>query len=214
MDLTGFGIAGIQYSQNLTFNKYKETYSEKIPVSFNINDMKSSLRYGGARGTLFQVQFFNPVNGTATLDIPVKVRAASLPESQLGVIPVFYFGRAIKYAGDRQFAPWQVTVINDEDFLIRNSLEEWSNAINALERNIRDLPGSEASLYKSNATVLQYSKTGEVLREYTFRGIWPSAITPIDLDWGGQDTIEEFQVQFEYDNYEVTGGITGNAGGA
>lgn len=183
-------------------------------MSFNINSFKSNMRFGGARPTLFQVQIFNPVNGIANLDIPFKVKATSLPGSFLGTIPLFYFGRAIKFAGDREFQPWDVTVMNDEDFLIKDSLEEWSNRINALERNIRDLPGSEASLYKSEAVVYQYSKTGEILREYTFRGIWPSVVSPIGLDWGAQNQIQEFPVTFEYDSYEVTGGRTGTGGGA
>lgn len=183
-------------------------------MAFNINDIRSQLTFGGARGTLFQVQIQNPVNAAATLKIPFQCRAASIPEHQLGTIMVPYFGRMLKLAGDRQFQPWQVTVINDEDFKIRNGIEEWSNRINKLQGNIRDLPGSEAALYKSQAQVVQYSKTGERIREYQFSGIWPSMITPIQLDWGAQDTIQEFMVVFEYDWFEVNGGTTGNGGGA
>ena len=181
---------------------------------FDINLFKSSLKYGGARPTQFLVQIFNPVNNVAGLDTPTKVKATSLPGSFLGTIPVMYFGRAIKFAGDRQIQPWEVTIINDEDFLIRNAYEEWSNKINALERNIRDLPGSEASLYKSDAIVYQLSRTGEKLREYTFRGVWPSAIMPISLSWDAENQIEEFGVTFEVDSFEVTGGSTGTGGGA
>jgi hypothetical protein len=183
-------------------------------MAFNINDIRSQLTFGGARPTLFLVQIQNPVNADANSKIPFQCRAASLPESQLGTIMVPYFGRLLKLAGDRQFQPWGVTVINDEDFKIRNSFEEWSNRINKLQGNIRDLPGSEAALYKSQAQVVQLSKTGERIREITFNGIWPSMISDIQLDWGAQDTIQEFQVQFEYDWYEITGGNTGDAGGA
>ena len=179
-------------------------------MTFNINAIRAGLRQGGARGTLFQAQIFNPVNNLASLDMPIKIRAASLPESSLGTIPVYYFGRAIKFAGDRTFAPWVVTIINDEDFLIRNALEEWSNAINSLEGNIRKLSGPQASLYKSQAQVVQFGKTGTILREVTFKGIWPSMITPIQLDWQATDQIEEYQVQFQYDTFEVTGGNTGS----
>ncbi len=183
-------------------------------MTFDINRFKSSLKFGGARPTNFQVQIFNPVNNIAGLDTPMKVKAASLPGSFIGTIPVMYFGRAIKFAGDRQIQPWEVSIINDEDFLIRNAMEEWSNRINALERNIRDLPGSEASLYKADAIVVQFSKTGETLREYTFRGIWPSQITPIGVSWEAENQIEEFGVTFEVDTFEVTGGSTGDGGGA
>jgi hypothetical protein len=131
----------------------------------------------------------------------------------LGIIEVPYFGRRIKMAGDRTFADWSVTVINDEDFLIRNAMEEWSNKINSLQGNLRQFGAASPLLYKANAQVTQFSKTGTPIRTYQFNGIFPSAIAPIDLDWSATDQIEEFTVTFQYDWWEVAGGITGNAGG-
>lgn len=177
-------------------------------MAFNINEMRSQLVYGGARQNLFQVRIDNPANSSANFKTPFMVQAAQIPESQLGVIPVFYFGRQMKLAGDRTFGDWTVNVINDEDFLIRNAMEEWSNRINRLERNVRDI-----DRYKTNATVIQYGKDGTKIREYKFNGIFPSVISPIELDWGTTDQIETFQVTFSYDYWTVSGGTTGNAGG-
>jgi hypothetical protein len=178
-------------------------------MAFNINEMRSQLVYGGARQNLFQVRINNPANASGDLKTPFMVQAAQIPESQLGVIPVFYFGRQMKLAGDRTFGDWTVTIINDEDFLIRNAMEEWSNRINRLERNVRDI-----NRYKTNATVIQYAKDGTPIREYRFDGIFPSVISPIELDWGNQDQIESFQVTFTYDYWTVSGGTTNNAGGS
>ena len=177
-------------------------------MAFNINDMRSQLVYGGARQNLFQVRINNPANASGDLKTPFMVQGAQIPESQLGVIPVFYFGRQMKLAGDRTFGDWTVTVINDEDFLIRNAMEEWSNRINRLERNIRDI-----NRYKTNATVIQYAKDGTAIREYKFDGIFPSIISPIELDWATTDQIESFQVTFTYDYWTVSGGTTSDAGG-
>lgn len=178
-------------------------------MAFNINEMRSQLVYGGARQNLFQVRINNPANASGDLKTPFMVQAAQIPESQLGVIPVFYFGRQMKLAGDRTFGDWTVTVINDEDFLIRNAMEEWSNRINRLERNVRDI-----NRYKSNATVIQYAKDGTPIREYRFDGIFPSVISPIELDWSNTDQMESFQVTFTYDYWTVSGGTTNNAGGS
>jgi hypothetical protein len=183
-------------------------------MAFNINDIKAQLTGGGARQSLFQVQFNNPANSTANVKLPFMVRASSIPEARLGNIDVPYFGRKLKLAGDRVFDAWNVTVINDEDFLIRNALENWSNAINSLEGNLRSFSGPSPLLYKSNAIVTQYGKTGNVLRQYTFYGVYPSDVSAIALDWNATDQIEEFQVVFNYDYWLVSGGITGNAGGA
>jgi hypothetical protein len=183
-------------------------------MAFNINEIKSQLVGGGARQSLFSVQFNNPANGVANIKIPFMVRTSSIPESKLGNITVPYFGRKINLAGDRSFSDWNVTVINDEDFLIRNAMEQWSNQINSFEGNLRTFGGSSPLLYKSDAVVSQYGKTGEVIREYTFRGIYPGDVSNIELDWEATDRIEEFRVTFMYDYWEVTGGTTGNAGGA
>jgi len=173
--------------------------------SFDINNFKSQLTHGGARQSLFSVQFTNPATTVADIKVPFLVKASSLPEVSLGNYQVPYFGRKINLAGDRQFQPWQVTVINDEDFLIRDALENWSNAINSLQTNIRSAGFNDTLAYKSTAIVNQYDRQGNTIRTYTFDGIYPQDITAIGLDWNATDQIEEFNVTFQYDYYNVSG---------
>ena len=185
--------------------------------SFSVSDFKSNLQFGGARQTLFQCQINAPA-GIPGLDFrkaPFLVKSASIPESYLGTINVPYFGRVVKMGGDRSFQPWQVTVINDEDFKIRNGLEAWSNSINNMRGNIR-LSGASVLSYKATATVTQYGKTGDILRTYNFEGLYPQDIAAINLGWDQQNLIEEFNVTFDYDNWVLapqspTGSI-GNQG--
>ena len=183
-------------------------------MAFNVNEIRSQLTLGGARGSLFQVAFSNPANSVADVKAPFLIRSAQIPESTLGTIEIPYFGRKVRLAGDRTFGDWSVTVINDEDFLIRNAMEEWSNAINSLQGILRSFGSAAPLLYKSTAEVTQFSKTGVPIRSYKFNGIFPSAVSAIDLNWGDTDSIEEFQVTFQYDWWEVSGGVTGNGGGA
>ena len=129
------------------------------------------------------------------------VRSAGIPESTVGSYVVPYFGREVKYAGDRTFADWTVTIINDEDFAIRNAMEAWSNSINSHDSNIRGLPQD----YKSTGIITQFSKSGDSLRTYVFEGMFPTAIEGITMDWQQQDTIEEFSVTFQYDMWRVEG---------
>ena len=91
-------------------------------MAFNINEIKSQLALGGARPSLFQVTLTNPVNAAADLKFPFMCRAAQMPASTLGTIEVPYFGRKVKIAGDRTFAEWTVTLIQDEDMIVRNSI--------------------------------------------------------------------------------------------
>jgi hypothetical protein len=170
-------------------------------MAFNINQFKSELVGGGARPTLFQVQITNPVAPGADFKVPFMVRAAGIPESTLGQYTVPYFGRQVKYAGDRTFADWTVTVINDEDFAIRNAMEAWSNFINSHDSNTRALPQQ----YKSTGLITQYSKDGSALRTYVFEGMYPVTIDGIQMDWSQTDQIEEFGVTFQYDLWRVEG---------
>lgn len=182
-------------------------------MAFSINEIKSQLVYGGYKPTNFSVRIYNPANSVADIKSQFMIQASQVPSDMIGQIEVAYFGRRIKLAGDRTFDTWTVSVINDEDFLIRNALEQWSNEINGRQSNLRGFGGPQPSLYKSQAQVIQYSKSGNVLREYEFDGIWPMEVSPMELDWNASDTISTFTVTFAYDMWRIVGGNTGNAGG-
>lgn len=178
-------------------------------MPFNINEIRSHLVRGGARPTLFQVQITNPINGSQDLEVPFMVKASSLPQLSVSQIIVPYFGRQIYVPGDRNWQPWTATIINDENFKIRNAIEHWNTAMNSLEGNLAT-EGSPPSLYKSQATVIHYGKDGEELRIYQFNGIFPMEVAPIQLSWEQRDTIEEFEVTFSFDDFEVVGGTSPN----
>ena len=180
-------------------------------MAFNINEIKSQLTFGGAKASLFQVSITNPINGVADLKTPFMVQAAQIPESTLGVIEVPYFGRKVKVAGDRTFAEWTVTIMNDEDFLVRNAMEQWMASINAHASNITQLGTASQGEYKAQAQITQFSKTGSALRTYNFNGLFPTNVAAIGMDWNTTDDIERFDVTFQYDWWNVSGGITGDA---
>ena len=186
-----------------------------MPLS--ITEIQAALALGGARPTLFSVMLTTPPGGlglstAAIIEAPFLIHAASLPEDHLGTIQVPYYGRKIKLFGDRTFAPWTVSILNDEDFLIKNMIETWMGQMNSLENNLLSFNSSSPLLYKASAQVTQYSKTGLPLRVYTFNGLWPSEIAPIEVNWSSVDQIESFNVTFEYDFWSVAG-PTGDGGG-
>ena len=171
-------------------------------MAFNITEFQGALTGGGARGNLFQVTINNPVEAAFSEKASFMVKAAEIPAATIGEATVNYFGRAIKYAGNRTFTDWNVTIINDEDFLVRDGMERWSNHINGLRSNERSFILASPARYKTNATVIQYSKTGDPIRTYKLVGLWPKEVSNITLDWGDNDKIEEFTVSFSYDYWE------------
>ena len=178
----------------------------------NITEFRSRLSGGGARANLFEVDIAFPeelgINLTDVSDkIPFLVKAAEIPASNLGNIPVPYRGRVLPVAGDRTFDPWTVTIINDTNFGIRDAMEKWSNSINDLQTAQGTI---NPEVYQRSAQVKQLSREGanpgdpeKVLRTYNFEGIYPNTVSSIPLDFGATDQIEEFQVTFNYLFYEV-----------
>lgn len=140
------------------------------------------------------------IGSNAAQKLRFVVQAASLPSFTVQPVVVPYFGREVKFSGDRVFNDWQVTVMNDEDFTVRNAFEAWSNAMNTLISNRLD-PNMWATEYKQTATVLQYGKDGATVRKYDFYGLFPSQVDNIGLQWDAVNQIESFGINFSYDYF-------------
>jgi hypothetical protein len=172
-------------------------------MAFNVAEFRANLVGDGARPNLFSVSLVFPAIATAggpvaSQKITFLAKTAQLPGSTVGQVPLYYFGRELKFAGNRTFADWSLQVINDEDFSVRTALESWMNSINSHAGNVRNSSGVSPSSYSTDATVTQYNKAGQAIQTYKFVGMFPLDVAPIDLDWGTNDTIEEFNVTFAY----------------
>ena len=129
-------------------------------------------------------------------------KIASIPTSTIGVIEVPYFGRNVKIPGNRTFDNLSVTVMNDEDFKIRNGIEQWMNSLNSHQNNKSAITTAGQSGNLSGSMVIKhYDRAGNAISgaEWTFTSVYPVALGEIALDWGSNDTIEEFTIDFAYD---------------
>jgi len=164
----------------------------------SIENFKSALANGGVRPTMFSVEITFPqivVNNQAELSEKALflVKAATLPGSQIGIIDVPFRGRKLKVSGDRNFADWQTTIVNDTDFQLRKAMEKWAETIQNMNFAIGE---NELENYFGTAEVRQLDRQGKQLRVYEFNGIWPNNIAEIPLSFETQDTIEEYDVAF------------------
>lgn len=174
-------------------------------MAFNINEFRSQMQGDGARPNLFEVTLPFPafsLPGTAQSKMSFMCKTAQLPGSTVNAVPVQYFGRELKFVGNRTFADWTISVINDEDFVVRNAFERWMNGINSHNLNVRNPVALSPGGYTVDGEVTQYGKAGNNLKRYRFVGLFPSDITPIDVDWGANDTMEEFAVTLSYQWWE------------
>ena len=173
-------------------------------MPFKINEFRTNMVGDGARPNLFEVRMTVPFFDAA--EFAFKCKSAQIPGETIGVVTVPYFGREVKFAGNRTFADWTVTVINDEDFRIRKGFERWMERINSHVDNVRGTGYDTPQSYVGQATVVQYKKNGNSPSDlqYNFKDIFCTDISAIDLDWGSNDAIEEFTVNFSYSYWTST----------
>tara|TARA_B100002019_G_C21075823_1_gene501296 strand:+ start:113 stop:736 length:624 start_codon:yes stop_codon:yes gene_type:complete len=183
-----------------------------------ISQFKGQLAGGGVRPNLFEVElnFPNgagqtlgfmsneatpaaenaPIDNTTSIaeKVPFMVKAANLPASNITPVEVPFRGRILKVAGERTFDTWTVTVLNDADFQIRTSMEQWMNGISRLTNGSGEV---DPTMYTADALVKQLDRNGDTLRLYNFVGLFPTNVSEIALSMDTTDTIEEFTVEFQ-----------------
>ena len=169
---------------------------------FGVDDFKAKIRGGGARPNLFQATINFPTyagSSDITETTSFLCEAAQLPGSTMGSIIVPFRGRQLKMAGDRTFAEWTTTIINDTDFAIRDALERWMNGINGHNANT----GLAVPVaYEADLKVEQLDRDGAILKTYTFRGAYPQDLSEIAVSFGDNDNIERFTCTWAYQYWE------------
>ena len=171
-----------------------------------INDFKAALLGGGARANQFEIQINFPefalTDGDRAnqKDTQLLCKSAVLPSSTVSNIPVQFRGRIVNLAGERTFAAWSATIINDTGFTIRNALEKWSGSILSYETTEGiTIPRD----YQKELLVTQLDRNGEKLKTYKFIDAYPTSVGEIQLDYETDNTIETYTVEFTY-NYFTT----------
>jgi len=163
---------------------------------FNVDRFKAALTNGGVRPNQFAVLLSFPTyvagQALAVARAPFLVTAAELPGQDIGPATVFYRGREVKFVGDRVYAPWTITVLNDADMSIRTALEQWMNGM-------EDLANKTGRMNPAD-----YQRNGNVLKGYKLVSAFPTNLAPIPLDFGANDQISNFTVTWQYQHFTVT----------
>lgn len=183
---------------------------------FSISKFRQTLGTG-ARANLFRC-FITPPTGLSDSagvfseesKFSFLCRSAAIPAMSVGVIEVPFRGRRIKVPGDRTFADWTVTVINDEKQDMRKVMDAWMKYIINPdgELALRDSDGD----YRSTIKIHHYRGDGTTSRIYALYNAFPTDVSAIDLSYDTTDAIQEFTVTFQYTHMDM--GTTSDSGDA
>jgi hypothetical protein len=173
----------------------------------SIQQLKTALIGRGARANLFEIDISFPtltsvdasLTGTTfTADAQVLCKAAAVPGFTVGTIEVpFRAGRRIKIPGDRTFADWTVTIINDENQKLRRAFNAWVNLISKGNYDSATKSSATAEYYKP-ITCKHLKADNTVSRQYQLVDAFPTDVSAIDLSFDSTDTLSEFTVNFQY----------------
>ena len=167
----------------------------------DISQFKNKLGAGGARPNQFLVTLTFPAAvGAGSSDDSLLVTSAALPASNVNPTIVQYRGREVKFAGERTFDPWTITVMNDTSMKMRRIFEAWSNLMN----NRVDNGGALApATYMCDLDVAQLDRNDATIRKYSIYNAFPITVSEVALAYSANDVISEFNVTFQYSHFDV-----------
>ena len=192
-------------------------------ADFSISKFRTALK-SGSRPNLFKVMVTKPAGAPGNFtSYEFLVRSAALPSATIGTIELpMNGGRRFKLGGDRVFSEWTSTVLNDEHYTLRSSLEAWQNAMVFTNFEIGSGLGNRSSTGGGASTtptglygtvlIYQLAEDGSSVTNGSYKLVncWPSDISAIDLSYDTTDAVEDFTVTWTYDYYE--NGFDGEVG--
>ena len=179
-------------------------------TDFNVSKLKGALAGGGARPSLFK---FTVTGSPVTLtNLEYFCQVSALPPLTVTPIEKMYYGRTVKIPGDIVFGDLTTTIYQTEDGNERFNLESWMDKINGHVDNVSSLEDETTNFmgkYSGVGTLFQYAKDGETtLSEVEFVDMWPQSVTEIALSYDTASDLEQFDVTWSYNHYNVTVGST------
>ena len=178
-------------------------------MAATLSNFKTALEYGGARPSLFDIEITLSTGLTAltgvsgVTNIVSHCNVSAIPPLTVTPIEKQYFGRTVKIPGDIVFGDLNTTIMNTEDYSVRNAIEAWMNHINSHSDNVTSDSFADSE-FRSTIWLTQYGKEGSVIQTYKFFDAWPMTLTEIALSHDTASDIEQFDVTWAYNYYSHT----------
>ena len=183
-------------------------------TSFNNTVQDFRDKFKGTRSNRFIITPGSPPTGIvpptggkpAEEDFILYAKATSYPGSAIGMIPVSYQGRVIKYSGERQFTEWSIQVYDSSvasGINLRKYFENWMTLGDDPETHIQHYNiGSKSPWTIHFDDVNIGTGTPSYKKPLFLFNCWPIDISAIDLNYEAADSFAEFTLTLAYDFHQ------------
>lgn len=156
-------------------------------------------------------------NTTNTTDIPFHIRSTFIPPITNITLELHGYGRKLHIPGDRQYAPWQISIYDDIETTTATSggstpvdslwkkFSTWHNSINNHSDNTTAAAPASYTNYKQTWKIEHLDLDGGTIKTFTMNGCWPKTVSAIDHNMTNRNFLNTFSVVMLYDDIAITG---------
>jgi hypothetical protein len=181
-------------------------------IGTSVQSFLANFTGGGLRPNRYQIvlSFPNDVllavgGGTSTANkISFTCKTSSIPASAVGTVEVPFMGRQVKFAGDKTFDDWSITVLLDTDLIGRHIFEAWHDQIMGFNSNVSTPGFVNPANYMASGVVTLLDRSGSIIETYTIESIFPTQVGEITLGFDQNDQIADQQVTFAINGWSNT----------
>jgi hypothetical protein len=185
---------------------------------------------GGTRANRFLVSGGIGLSETDVLTttptaIPFHIRSTFIPPITNITLELHGYGRKLHIPGDRQYAPWQISIYDDVESTVVTPTDNvvtpsttagslwkqfsnWHNSINNHLTNSTAASGPSYTNYKQTWKIDHLNLNGGVIKTFTMNGCWPKTVSAIDHNMTNRNFLNTFSVVMLYDDITITN-VTG-----
>lgn len=174
-------------------------------MATGINSFRGDFK--GLRPNRFTVNgAFPTAVSTQPTRFDIYCKATQMPGSSIGVIPVPWMGRVVKFSGERTYADWTIQVyessIESQD--LRKAMEEWIELMDGRETHQVNYDVTATwEIYYDDFAGDSQSTIGNPIQSSPktlhLVNCFPVDISPVDLSYDSVDTFSEFTLTMAYD---------------
>lgn len=175
----------------------------------NIQGFRDTFR--GSRSNRYKITGQKSAGGVGTVNLidpfTLYAKSTSFPGSAIGMIPVSYQGRVIKFTGERQFTEWSIQVYDvsktSDPNNLRDMFERWIEESDAANLHKQRYDNASTSPWLVEFDDIDTDTVGgngaKYQKQMELHNCWPIDISAIDLNYEAADSFAEFTLTFAYD---------------